>query len=72
MWLYARRKKGILKNKSPYYPHNPHEGFIKKIEISSDKYYDFMVYDRKLSIASLIRFRLVFVGTIIEDIDDGY
>lgn len=67
MWLYARRKKGILKDSAPYYPFNPHEGFIRKVDIESDRYYDFMIYSRKLSIFELMRFKLAFIGTVLED-----
>ena len=72
MWLYARRKKGIFSKHSPYYPYNPHEGFIRKVDIESDKYYDFMIYSRKLSMFELMRFKLVFIGTVIEDEEDEY
>ena len=67
MWLYARRKKGVWKKHAPYYPYNPHEGFIRKIEIDSDIYYDFMIYSRKLTLFELVKYKLVFIGDIIEE-----
>jgi hypothetical protein len=56
MWLYAR------KMHCPYYPHNPKKGFVRKVDIDSDKYYDFMIYNEKLKIIDLLRYRLVFIG----------
>ena len=72
MWLYARRKKGLFSKHKPIYPYNPHEGFIRKINIDSEKYYDFMIYDHKLSLVELAKYKLVFIGTIIEDDDNEY
>ena len=58
MWLYARKRH------CPYYPNNPKKGFVQKVDIDSDKYYDFMVYNEKLNIIDLLRYRLVFISAV--------
>jgi hypothetical protein len=58
MWLYARKRH------CPHYPNNPKKGFVQKVDIDSDKYYDFMIYNEKLKIIDLLRYRLVFISAV--------
>lgn len=58
MWLYARKRH------CPHYPNNPKKGFVQKVDIDSDKYYDFMIYNEKLNIIDLLRYRLVFISAV--------
>ena len=64
-YLYARRRS------CPYYPNNP-KGFEKKLDIYSDKYYDFMLYSKKIGILDLLRYRLVYICTETEMNRYGY
>lgn len=48
----------------PYFPNNPKKGFVQKVDIDSDKYYDFMIYNEKLKIIDLLRYRLVFISAV--------
>lgn len=64
-FLYARRKS------CPYYPNNP-KGFEKKLDIYSDDYYDFMLYNKKIGIIDRLRYRLVYIGNEMELNKYGY
>jgi hypothetical protein len=60
MWVYGMRERGYSLGCQPKF------GFIRQLDIKSKKYYDLIVYNRKLSEDELEYYSLDFVGTLVD------
>lgn len=60
MWVYGMKERGCSLGTQPKF------GFIRKLDIKSDKYYDLIVYNRKLTKEEREHYSLECLGTLMD------
>ena len=63
MWVYGMKMRGFSIGCQPK------EGFVKIMDCKSNKYYDIIVYNRRLTKEEIYQYELDCLGTLI-DLED--